>query len=89
MEIENTLKLHTCKLSILSHSRDDNPMIYRNEPTRYGAFHKYPTVGHRFYFHRADGGYMLTSPVVEILGGEKKNEIIFKTENSTYKIELL
>lgn len=50
-----------------------------------GIMHKGPTVGESFVLHT--GGFFATSGVTDIIE-ESDTEIIFKTLNSTYKLEI-
>jgi len=77
-------QLQTAKITKLSDDKFEgqHPNFIDEGYVKEGVFIEVPKVGDNFYLHD-----FRTSIVKEIMSQTEK-EIIFKTENSTYKLEL-
>lgn len=64
-----------------------HPNKIEDGSVRTGHMKEYPKVGHPFILIKGMGGFFKTSPVVEILQSHL-DMIEFKTENSTYRLDI-
>jgi hypothetical protein len=69
--------------SLLEHPHPNN---IEEGYTRTGAMKDFPKIGEPFIVQRM-GGFFVTSPVTEILESHL-DMIIFKTENSVYRVDI-
>lgn len=89
LSLENSQELNTQVLYKLTKLIDNRQAYSKNDPnfipegyTEIGVMRNRPIIGDRFCIGRS----FITSTVLEI-NAESANDVIFKTKNSTYKLE--